>query len=303
MALEHIPVPARTAQRSGGQARICRSSAACRSACSVLLQHLIETAFRDLRLSAPLIVFGLVLGAADRVNFARKVSGNSSDLTVGHAVGYGLAQALALIPGRVPFRWHHQRRPVPRLPPRESRPLLLPAHHPRRHRRPCPTGWMTCGRTAMKRLGRCPEQRSGVGRLRSELSLGLPSGSAPVAAPWAASPVGSVRGRRCGASHRAGRLAGYVARVSGRLDHRWACHAGLLDLGGWAYDEVHEVTFHREVELVLAAIVGPSAVSSWAASSSSPACSHRGRSIGKARRASPRTACCASGCRSQSARS
>ncbi len=35
---------------------------------------------------------------------------------------------------------------------------------------------------------------------------------------------------------------------------------GYSTVGGWAYDEVHEVTFHREVELVLAAIVGPSAV-------------------------------------------
>lgn len=67
------------------------------SVLGVLLQHLIETAFRDLRLiGAALIVFGLVLGAADRV--ARKTR-QLSDLTVGHAVGYGLAQALALIPG------------------------------------------------------------------------------------------------------------------------------------------------------------------------------------------------------------
>ena len=35
---------------------------------------------------------------------------------------------------------------------------------------------------------------------------------------------------------------------------------GYTSVGGWAYDEVQEVTFHQDVELVLAATVGPSAL-------------------------------------------
>lgn len=35
---------------------------------------------------------------------------------------------------------------------------------------------------------------------------------------------------------------------------------GYSSVGGWAYDEVQEVTFHQDVELVLAAIMGPSAL-------------------------------------------
>lgn len=35
---------------------------------------------------------------------------------------------------------------------------------------------------------------------------------------------------------------------------------GYASIGGWGYDEVNEVTFHPQVELVLAAILGPSAL-------------------------------------------
>ena len=35
---------------------------------------------------------------------------------------------------------------------------------------------------------------------------------------------------------------------------------GYTSVGGWAYDEVQEVTFHQDVELALAAVVGPSAL-------------------------------------------
>ncbi|MGZ0153605.1 undecaprenyl-diphosphate phosphatase [Kribbella sp. WER1] len=63
----------------------------------LLLQTPIETAFRDLRiLACTLIGFGIVLGIADRIAANRN---RLADLTTGHAVAYGFAQALALIPG------------------------------------------------------------------------------------------------------------------------------------------------------------------------------------------------------------
>ncbi len=62
-------------------------------------QHTIENSLRDLRvIGTTLIVFGLILAVADRtraVRHARPIS----DLTLPHAIGYGFAQALALIPG------------------------------------------------------------------------------------------------------------------------------------------------------------------------------------------------------------
>jgi undecaprenyl-diphosphatase len=63
----------------------------------LLFQDKIEHAFRDLRLIATtLIVFGILLGIADHVG--RKYL-DLEHLTVPHGIGYGLAQALALIPG------------------------------------------------------------------------------------------------------------------------------------------------------------------------------------------------------------
>lgn len=63
----------------------------------VLFQDTIETALRDLRLIAiSLIVFGLILGAADRVAKNRQTL---DQLTTPHALVFGAAQALALIPG------------------------------------------------------------------------------------------------------------------------------------------------------------------------------------------------------------
>jgi undecaprenyl-diphosphatase len=63
----------------------------------LLLQHPIETAFRDLRiLAATLIGFGLILGGVDRV--ARNTR-TLADMTRNHALLTGLAQALALVPG------------------------------------------------------------------------------------------------------------------------------------------------------------------------------------------------------------
>lgn len=61
------------------------------------LQHPIETAFRDLRLLAvTLVTFGLILGLADRAAANRRPL---DQITAGHALAFGLAQALALIPG------------------------------------------------------------------------------------------------------------------------------------------------------------------------------------------------------------
>ncbi|MCO7218400.1 undecaprenyl-diphosphate phosphatase [Klenkia sp. PcliD-1-E] len=63
----------------------------------LLLQSTIETTFRDLRIVASaLIVFSVVLLVADRVGRKQRTL---EELTVGHGVAFGLAQALALVPG------------------------------------------------------------------------------------------------------------------------------------------------------------------------------------------------------------
>jgi undecaprenyl-diphosphatase len=63
----------------------------------LLLQDRIETTFRDLRIVASaLVLFSLVLFWADRVGTKKRELG---DLTLGHGVAFGLAQAMALIPG------------------------------------------------------------------------------------------------------------------------------------------------------------------------------------------------------------
>ncbi|MDP9376516.1 MAG: undecaprenyl-diphosphate phosphatase [Actinomycetota bacterium] len=63
----------------------------------LLLQDQIETAFRDLRVTAAtLIVFGVLLGVADKIGAKTR---GLKDLTVRHGVLYGFAQALALVPG------------------------------------------------------------------------------------------------------------------------------------------------------------------------------------------------------------
>jgi undecaprenyl-diphosphatase len=63
----------------------------------LLFQEDIEHAFRDLRLIATtLIVFGILLGVVD---FVMQRGRTLEFLTVPHGIGYGFAQALALIPG------------------------------------------------------------------------------------------------------------------------------------------------------------------------------------------------------------
>jgi undecaprenyl-diphosphatase len=62
-------------------------------------QDTIETSLRDLRITATmLIVFGLILAVADRSRAVRNAK-PITELTLPHALGYGFAQALALIPG------------------------------------------------------------------------------------------------------------------------------------------------------------------------------------------------------------
>lgn len=63
----------------------------------LFLESPIDSAFRDLRIIAcTLIVFGLLLGWADwRSRSDREIK----DLTLKHAIVYGFAQAMALIPG------------------------------------------------------------------------------------------------------------------------------------------------------------------------------------------------------------
>jgi undecaprenyl-diphosphatase len=63
----------------------------------LLLKDHIETTFRDLRIIAvALILFSLVLYWADRVGAKKRELG---ELTVSHGITFGLAQAMALIPG------------------------------------------------------------------------------------------------------------------------------------------------------------------------------------------------------------
>ncbi|WEO79197.1 undecaprenyl-diphosphate phosphatase [Cryobacterium sp. SO2] len=63
----------------------------------LLFQDQIETSLRNLWVTAiMLIAFGILLGIADYVGAKRRRLG---DLTVGHGVIFGFAQALALIPG------------------------------------------------------------------------------------------------------------------------------------------------------------------------------------------------------------
>jgi undecaprenyl-diphosphatase len=63
----------------------------------LLFQDEIETTLRDLRIVATaLIAFSLVLFWADRVGAKKR---ELTDITVPHGIGYGFAQAMALIPG------------------------------------------------------------------------------------------------------------------------------------------------------------------------------------------------------------
>lgn len=63
----------------------------------VLFEEAIDSAFRDLRLTAIVLIgFGLLLGWADRSGRKERTL---DDLNVPHGLAYGLAQALALIPG------------------------------------------------------------------------------------------------------------------------------------------------------------------------------------------------------------
>ena len=63
----------------------------------LLFQDEIDSAFRDLRLTATmLIVFGILLLIADRTGRQYRTL---DQLTVPHGLGYGFAQAMALIPG------------------------------------------------------------------------------------------------------------------------------------------------------------------------------------------------------------
>lgn len=66
-------------------------------ALGLFLEDPIDTAFRDLRLTAlTLIVFGLILGWADRRGRDDRQLG---EMTVRHGLIYGFAQAMALVPG------------------------------------------------------------------------------------------------------------------------------------------------------------------------------------------------------------
>jgi undecaprenyl-diphosphatase len=63
----------------------------------LLFKDSIETTLRDLRIVAiALVAFSLILYWADRVGSKKR---ELEDLTIGHGIAFGLAQAMALIPG------------------------------------------------------------------------------------------------------------------------------------------------------------------------------------------------------------
>ncbi len=63
----------------------------------LLFKNIIETSLRNLWvISGTLIIFGLILGFADRIG---KKSKSISELTTGHGILYGLGQMMAVIPG------------------------------------------------------------------------------------------------------------------------------------------------------------------------------------------------------------
>jgi undecaprenyl-diphosphatase len=63
----------------------------------LLFKDSIETTLRDLRIVAiALVAFSLILYWADRVGSKKR---EVEDLTIGHGIAFGLAQAMALIPG------------------------------------------------------------------------------------------------------------------------------------------------------------------------------------------------------------
>ncbi|KQV08159.1 undecaprenyl-diphosphate phosphatase [Leifsonia sp. Root112D2] len=63
----------------------------------LLFQTAIETTFRSLWIiAATLIIFGIILGLADALGSSKR---QLKDLTWGHGIIYGIAQAFALIPG------------------------------------------------------------------------------------------------------------------------------------------------------------------------------------------------------------
>ena len=74
----------------------------------LLFQDQIESVLRSLwGVATMLIVFGMVLAVADTIG---RQDRELTQLTYKHGLYYGLAQALALFPGCVPLRRHHQRR-------------------------------------------------------------------------------------------------------------------------------------------------------------------------------------------------
>jgi undecaprenyl-diphosphatase len=63
----------------------------------LLFKDSIETTLRDLRIVAiALVAFSLILYWADRVGAKKR---RLNQLTIGHGIAYGLAQAMALVPG------------------------------------------------------------------------------------------------------------------------------------------------------------------------------------------------------------
>ena len=95
-------------------------------------QDTITTAFRNLYLiAATLLVFGLVLGWADRIGAKRD---GLERLNGKHAVLLRLRPGDGADPRGVALRRHHHRGPADGLHPVGRRAVLVPAGHPRRAR-------------------------------------------------------------------------------------------------------------------------------------------------------------------------
>ncbi|MFN8075353.1 MAG: undecaprenyl-diphosphate phosphatase [Kineosporiaceae bacterium] len=95
--LRSLPTPARRADPAARMGWYVIAGTVPIAVLGVLFQDAIETQARDLRLIAvSLIVFGLVLGAADRVTANQRLL---EQLSTPHALTFGAAQALSLVPG------------------------------------------------------------------------------------------------------------------------------------------------------------------------------------------------------------
>ena len=77
-------------------------------------EDIVESAFRNpLLVAGALIAGSLVMWLADAYSSRER---RLASMTLGHALFVGFAQAIALVPGRLPLGHHHLGRPCRRIP-------------------------------------------------------------------------------------------------------------------------------------------------------------------------------------------